>query len=619
MGKIIRVDLTRGIIKKEELSEELKSKYLGGYGIASRILYDEVPPWVGALDPANRLIFSTGPITGTMAPTAGRHTIVTKSPLTGYSCDANAGGYWGVEFKFTGHDIIIITGRATNPSLISIRNDDVEIKSAQDYWGMNARAADRAIRSDMGDKRTRVACIGQAGENLSRISGIMSDDAGRCAARGGVGAVMGFFNLKAVTVAGDNKVSVSRPDELRNLSKTMTENAKNNPNAQNFSKGGTPGFFESIWALGDVPAYNWSRNDYGGNGDPGVRKIAYPGGYESILKNTKTCYVCPVSCRREVSVESGPYSTGEIVEGPEYETMSIFGPNCGIDDIQAISKLNDLCNIYGIDTISCGATISFAMECFDKGIITKEDTGGFDLKFGNTDAVIEMVHKIAKREDFGDMLADGSRRAAAAIGKSAEKYAMHVKGQEISAHDPRAAQSQGIIYATSITGARHNEGFTLFLELGGWQGSELPYPNIGDRFSTEGKGIVAKIQQDWRTYYNAAGFCGFADLGGGYPKESDFVKIHSAVTGQDVSLANALLYGQRIFNLRRILNIRYGCTPQEDTLPQRFLESNEARGIVKLNQTLPQYYEARGWNPTTGKPRREKIRELGLEDIAADL
>ena len=606
VGRILKVDLSHGKWKVELLDFNLAKMYIGGYGTGGRILYDNVSPWVGPFDPMNHLIFSTGPVTGTSAPIAGRYAVVTKSPMTGYFGDASSGGFWGAELKFAGYDMVVIVGRASKPTLLVINDGDVELKSAEPYWGMNAREADQAIRNDLGDRAFKVATIGQAGERLVRYAAIMNDNAERAAARCGVGAVMGSKLLKAVAVRGHGKVSVVDPERLNTLAKEITETVKTNPLCQHFSKGGTAGDFALFYSLDDTPTYNWLGRDIG---EEGVERLDL----SRVLVGTRTCYICPYACRRVVEVD------GRKVEGPEYEAVAALGSNCGIDDINAVCKMNDLCNLYGLDAISTGCTLAFAMECYERGIITSDDTEGIDLKFGNAEAAIEMIHKIAKREGFGNVLAEGTRAASMLIGRGSEKYAIHVKGLEIAMHDPRALQAMGPHYACTPTGGRHTEGLTLSFEIGRAK-SDLPLPPIKDRFQTEGKGLLAKIVEDWRAFQNASGWCIFSDPFGAYGGQLKFLEVFAAVTGWHFKLSEALLIGERIFNLKKCFNVKHGCTASEDRLPERLLTEKTKSGLVcKLNETLPEYYRVRGWDPKLSKPTKEKLIELGLHDIANDL
>ena len=617
-GHYLRVNLTTRKIVKDTFTPEFERKYVGGCGTAAQFLYDEVPTWADAFDPENRLIFSTGPVTGTIAPTAGRHTIVAKSPLTGLFGEANSGGFWGAELKKSGYDMIIFTGRSDKPVFLYVTEGTTEFRDASPYWGMDTCKSDSSIRGDLGEDKAKVATIGQGGENLVRISGIANDEGGRIAARCGLGAVMGFMQLKAVVVRGENEVKTSNPDALKEIVRASMMYFKTNKFAQSFSKGGTPELFPSAFFIGDTPAYNWSREDFG-PGDSSVSKIVYPGGYEDILVGRRSCFTCPVGCRRIVSISENDRILKSKVEGPEYETLAAFGSNCGVDDIKAIATANDLCNLYGLDTISTGSTISFAMECYERGLITKDDLGGIELKFGNSEEMIMMVDMIAKREGFGNILAEGTRRAATIIGGNSEQYAMQVKGLELPMHDPRAFQGGGPHYACDPTGARHTSGLTLGIE----RGSPRPLLNhqpVKDRFSTEGKGLLAKTIEDMRSFEAASGWCLFALFNTYENKESMFVNTYSAVTGISLSLAEALIIGERIYNLKRAFSIRHGATSAEDTLPKRLLTEKTKAGVtVKLSDTLPEYYTARGWDNITGKPHHSTLARLELNDVSRDL
>jgi len=603
-GQILMVDLTRGKSTVKPLNRELASNYIGGYGIGGRILYDEVPPWVSSLDPANKLIFATGPATGGTTPVAGRHTVITKSPLTGFFGNANSGGFWGAELKMAGYDAIVVTGRSPKPVFLFVKDGKCEILNADAYWGKDAREADRSIRKDLNENEAKAATIGIAGENLVRFAGIVNDEANRIAARCGVGAVMGFKKLKGIVVRGSERVPVADPEGLKKVSLDIIKHIKTDNFLQTFTKGGTPGLFEMVWQIGDVPAYNWSRGDFGGSGDPGVEKIAYPGGFEKVLSGNRACHVCPIACRRIVTVQ-GPCAFEENVEGPEYETLAAFGSNCGMDNVEILSKLNDLCNLYGIDAISAGSTIAFAMECFEKGLIDRGDMDGLDLQFGNGEAMITILEKIARRDGFGNILAEGTRRASKIIGQGSEAYAMHVKGMEIAMHDPRACQGSGVLYATASTGGSHTEG--LLIETS------------NERFSTVGKAAQAKKVADWTAFYNASGFCHFGPEMNAYSADN-IINAFNAITGLSIDYNEALKAGERIFNLKRAFNIRHGLTRKDDTIPERLLKETTKSGVVNnLNAMLPEYYRLRGWDEYTAKPTPEKLSDLKLDDVSVDL
>lgn len=615
MGKILRVELTRGRISEEELKEDLVKKYIGGYGTAARILYEEVPPWVGALDPLNELIFSTGPVCGTATPTASRYTAVTKSPMTGYFGDASSGGFFPAELKFSGFDMIIFTGKAAKPTYLWVNNGKPELRNAEPYWGMDARQTEKALRQDLGDPRIQVACIGQAGENLVRYAAIMTDNAGRSAARCGVGAVMGSKRMKAVAVRGNRKVPVADSDGLVKLARDVSNAYRANANSQLFTRYGTPNMFASTWSIGDTPSCNWSDNYE----EVDHERLEFPGGYDEISRGHTTCYNCTLGCRRVVGVKTGASGVEEKVEGPEYETQAALGSDCGISDINVVAEANDLCNRYGLDTISAGCTIAFAMECYERGILSREETDGVALKFGNGEALAEFVERISFRKGFGNVLAEGARRASRVIGKGSDRYAIEVKGLEIAMHDPRAFQGGGPGYACTITGGRHTECITLAWETGGIAPHPC-YAGAVDRFSTEKKGWLAKVNQDWRAAINIMGWCLFAWFH--YEAAERFPAFYTAVTGLEMDVARMMRAGERVFNLRKAFNVHHGCGRDEDRLPERLLREGGERAqgaVVQLDKTLPEYYAARGWDPARSVPTRGKLNELGLDDLARDL
>jgi aldehyde:ferredoxin oxidoreductase len=609
MGKILRVDLSKEEIKEERIGAGIARKFMGGYGTGGHMLYKEVPPGTGAFDPKNLLIFSTGPITGTLAPAASRYAVVAKSPLTGYFGDANSGGFFGPMIKFAGYDMIIISGAAKKPEYILIDESEIRIIDASHLWGKSARETDQIVREDHGKNKLIVATIGQAGENLVRFACIANDNAERFAGRCGLGSVMGSKKLKAIAVKGEKKVPVVDEDKLREFTKEFLSRRNESELAQNFSKYGTPGDFSTVYELGDIPIHNWTKGTLNGH-----ENLSMPGGYEKVLVGRRACYNCPVGCRRVVKVSTGPFKTDGEIEGPEYETLAAFGANCEIVDVEAVVKLNDLCNVLGLDTISTGSVIAFAMECYERGLITKKDIDGLELAFGNVEAALEIAKKIAHRNGIGDILAEGVKRASKVIG--GEKFAMHVKGTEIAMHNPVAALGAGIHYATSPTGGRHTEGLTSFWE---WFGGppELKITSM-DRFSTESKAEISVKRQNYVAALNAMGFCQFIEIG--WATINDLLTIHEFVTGASLSVEEFMKIGERIFNLKRAFNIRHGSSVEEDTLPPRLLheplkDGGSANIVVKLDEMLPEYYKLRGWDPQKGVPTEKKLAELQLDFV----
>ncbi len=618
MNRILRVDLSLKRFNVQKLDENIIKKYIGGYGIGGKILYDELPSWSSPYDPENLLIFGTGPITGTQTPTASRYVVVTKSPLSGYFGDANSGGYFGPMMKWSGFDFIVFKGISKDPVYLYVNNGEFEIRSAKDYWGMNARETERALKKDLGDNEIKVAAIGQASENLVRYAAIMSDEAGRAAARLGVGAVMGSKKLKAVVVKGDMKIPVADPDKLKKVSNEIIKFQMKDPGVKTTRDGGTPSFLTFGWQTGDTPSFNWNDEEYG---EYDVNKIAWPGEYEKVLKEHRACYFCTVSCRRIMpGYKYGKYTVEDGAEGVEYETLDMFGPMTGIDDIKAIGVANELANLYGIDTISLGATIAFAMEAYEKGIIDRNITDGIDLRFGNAEAFLEMIEKIAFRKGFGNILAEGSRRAGLIIGNDAEKLSMSVKGVEIAAHDPRAFQGGSVHYAATPTGGRHMEGYTVGPEIMGAVRPDVHFVSpdeikkIGPQ-SLEKKVLIVKRQEDFWALLSAMGMCIFTEDVPAYPNEHVYFDIFKYVTGIPLTLEDGMRAGERIFNLKKMFNVKHGATRDDDKLPERLYESPNKRAggtVAKDSVFLEEYYEVRGWDRKSGIPTEKNLKELDL-------
>lgn len=622
-GKILRVDLTTGKMSKKPLDKQLSERFIGGVGISSKILYDEVPACIDAFDPLNLLVFSTGALTGTPAPCAGRHFIASKSPLTGYFGDSNAGGFWGAELKFAGYDGIIFSGRAARPVYLWINDENVEIKDASAYWGMDARQADRSIRKDLADKNAKVADIGIAGENLVRVASIMHEEASRAAGRCGMGAIMGYKNLKAIAVRGHNETLVARPDELQKKIIELTKMLKEDKPTGYVSKYGTAGYYSTQVALSDAPVRNWTRSSF-----EAADEITFgpEGGYQKVSVGRRSCVYCPVGCRRLVQVDEGPYATEPRVEGPEYESLASLGGNCLVGDIEAVTKANELCNLYGMDTISTGSIVAFAMECYENGLITKENTDGLEVKFGNCEALVTLIERMAKREGLGKILGEGVRRASLCWPGS-EYYAIHVKGLEIGMHDPRAYPAMGLTYASSPVGGDHMEGETTFVE-GNFGISPYPLLELDglDRLSTQRKAEAAfKVQNLWHVFGNCMGYCLVGSATGvtAYPLEYNLA-FFELVTGRTMPFKEAMKIGERVFNMKKAFNVKHGATRAEDTLPERLLRESHKEGkskghTARLDELLPEYYQLRGWDLVTGKPTKQKLEELGLPEVATDL
>ena len=609
-GRILRVDLSRGRIRKVSIDHPLLRRFIGGSGLAAKILFDETGQGVDPFSPQNLLIFMTGPVTATIVPMSGRYQVVSKSPLTGIYGESDSGGSWGPELKKAGFDGIVIRGRSAKPVYLWISDGDAELRDASHIWGMDTYETDRAVKDET-DKYAVIACIGPAGEKLARIAGIINDGKhGRAAARCGLGAVMGSKLLKAIAVLGTGRIEVADPDGLqesvRKIAPKIIENAKR------LRDYGTSGGITSMEAIGDLPIKNWLL----GSWREGAERLSGEEMAGTILIGRYYCSGCIVGCGREVSFEDERYGRVEGA-GPEYETLAMIGANCLIDDLKAVAKANELCNRYGLDTISTGAAIAFAMEAYEHGLISREETGGIELVWGDPDAMLSMIDKIGRREGLGWILGEGVMRAAEKIGGISAEFAIHVKGLELPAHDPRAYYSQGVSYATSNRGACHLQSLSHVFERRVTL-PDLGFPEIQERHSTHRKGELVAKAQNLMCMFDSLKVCKFILFGG--VKPSTLVEWLNMVTGWNMTLEEFMRAGERIFDLKRLYNIREGISRKDDTLPPRILihkrgSGGSADALPPLGELLSQYYSYRGWNEF-GIPSREKIIELGLEEEA---
>lgn len=529
---------------------------------------------------------------------------------------ALSGGHFPVELKFAGYDVLIVEGQSKEPVYVWIKDEEVKFRSAKKLWGMKTTDTQQIIKNDLKDQNIRVACIGPAGENQIKIASIINE--WRAVGRKGLGAVMGSKNLKAIAVRGTNTIAIADKDKLKEARKVFTKAMKDSEVLYPaFSKIGTPMVVDHTCHMGIFPTKNFLGT---GEYDP-IEKI---GVEVQMTRNVgkEHCYGCPVGCSQVKLAKTGEYA-GTMTEGPEFETMYSFGGVTGVENIDAIIAADRLADEMGFDTISSGVTIAFAMELFEKGILTKEDTNGLELTFGNDKAMMDILKQLSYRKGFGALLADGSRIAAQKIGKGSEKYAMHVKGLELPAYDVRGAKSHGLNFATAFTGADHCRGYA-FQEIFG-----IPIPKEVDRFSAEGKGELTKWNQDIRTAVtDAPTMCGFifdmAVIGIAAQNTADLME---AVTGVSYSTDDILKVGERINNLARAFNVREGFTRADDTLPDRLMDEPISGGVSKghsitrdeLTQMLDEYYMARGWNVETGAPTPEKLSELGLDYVVEQL
>ena len=612
MGKILRVNLSDGRITSQEVDPQMAQNYIGGSGFATKILYDEVPAKADPLGPQNRLVFMTGPVTGTAFPTSGRFCVAAKSPLTGILATATSSGFWGVELKRTGHDGIVFEGKAQRPVYLEIQDDQVSLKDASDLWGKDAYQTQDILRDRLGKRRARVACIGPTGERLAPIACVMND-AGRAAGRGGVGAVMGAKNLKAIVVVGSRKIEILAEDFLKMMAKEVTKGIQADPFAGFFTKWGTAFSMDMGWAAGDIPVKNWQV----GLWPDGCTKLGGARMASTILKpHTGACHNCPIRCCRWVHIVEGRFAYEG--PGPEYETLGAFGSMLLIDDLEAVSWIGELCNKYGMDTISAGCTVAWAMEAYEKGALTKADTGGLELTWGNVDAVIRVVEQMGRVEGFGALLAQGSRNASRKVGKGSEEYAIQVKGLEVPMHDPRCYFSLAVNYATGTRGACHVQGSSYVVELAVIS-PEAGLSHKQGRHDKKNKGLAAKVSQDLSAVYNSTAICMFAGMG---VQPSHFGALLNITTGMPHNSFTVLQAGERIINLQRAFACREGTSRKDDTLPKRLItplpDGGSAGKAADLEFQLKEYYQVRQWDEN-GIPRREKLDALGLSQAARDL
>ena len=595
IGKVLRVNLSKNTWAVEDLDPDLAREFLGGRGLGTKILFDEVDPKVDPLGPKNKLIMITGPLTGTFAPAAGRYMVVTKSPLTGGIASSNSGGHFGAELKFAGYDAIIFEGKAEKPVYLWIYNEKVEIRPADQLWGKTTHETEDLIHQET-DPDAKIAGIGPAGEKLVRFAGIVNEKA-RAAGRSGVGAVMGSKNLKAVAVRGTRGIKVARPEEFRRAALMALEKIKSSPTtAVGLPTYGTASLVNVINAHGIFPTRNFQT---------GVFPTADKTGGETIratieIRN-KACFACPIACGPATEIKNPKFKGSG--EGPEYETTWSMGACCGIDNLDAITKAHYICNELGMDPISFGVTLACAMEMYERGYLSFKETGAV-LNFGNEDALVEMATKTGRREGFGDILAEGSMRMAEKYGHP--ELSMAVKGQEFPAYDGRGAQGMGLQYATSNRGACHVRGYMISPEI-------LGTPQKLDPFSTKEKAGWTIGFQNSTAMLDSCGICLFNTFAIGADE------IHALLvpaTGIEYTKESMLKAGERIWNLERLFNLKAGLSSKDDTLPKRLLEEplpeGPAKGqVVRLSEMLPEYYQLRGWDEN-GVPAKEKMRELNL-------
>jgi aldehyde:ferredoxin oxidoreductase len=621
MGRLLFVDLTSGTFHEEELSEAMARRFVGGYGVGARIIMERMKPGVDALAPESIFGIGTGPLTLSGVYSTCRFATMGKSPLTGYWGDANSGGDFANALKASGYDIVFFEGKADHPVYLQIVDGKPELKDARHLWGRDVAATERMIREENANARLKVAVIGPGGERLSRIAAVMNDR-GRAAARSGLGAVMGSKNLKALACTGSLRPEVLDRPRILALMKEMMRETRENPSGMFYglSHGGTPGALIMHMRDHDVPIKNWAGNNLEDFPESKWESVAW-NGMEKYVTKKYACTGCPIACGSVLTVEEGPYPVSDAHK-PEYETLAAFGPMCLNDNMESLIYVNELCNLNGLDTISAGATVAFAIECYEYGLLSKADTDGLELTWANSDAHVELLRKMCEREGIGDVLADGAKWAAAKIGCGAERFAMHSGGEMLAMHDPRCFPGWGATYISDSTPGRHTRGGTAFAEHGGV--NERAYGGMGvpfkmDPYDTTDKGRYHAILAGWQHWVNTSGACLF----GVDSMPLDFLGCMNAITGWELDYDEVIETGRRITTLLHAFNLREGFVPGDFKLPERVrgnppLEVGKLQGVTIDSEALKsQFYEAMGFDPQTGALDWESVVALGLEDVVS--
>jgi len=611
-GRLLRVNLSRGTVAVETIDEAFCRRYLGGAGFVAHTLLREIPPGTDALGPENRLVFANGPLTGVPLAGSGRNAIGARSPLTGALGEAEVGGFWGAELKAAGFDAIIVQGQAAAPVYLWVHDGQAELRDAAALWGLENKEAHAAIRSELGEKRARIALCGPGGERMVRYAAIVAD-LKHAAGRTGLGAVMGAKKLKAVAVRGTGQAPMADRERVLALARWLRDNYRTL--IGKFSDLGTGVSVIPYNAMGALPVRNFRDGHL-----EGAEAIGREGLAEHVVVRMEGCYACAVACKKIAKLES-PYHVDPAYGGPEYETAVSIGSNCGVVDVYAVTKASERLNALGLDSISTGGTIAFAMECFENGLLTPADTGGLDLRFGNAEAMLQMIEWIAARQGIGDLLAEGSWRAAARIGRGAEQFAVTVKGQELPEHDPRIQHGLGLGYAVSYTGADHchsafDRSYEQEATLGAVRnlGVLEPMPAV----SLGPDKVRAVLYGGLRPHLNnCLGLCNFLPY-----SDDQVVEVVRAVTGWETNAWELWKGAERLVTMARAFNVRMGFTPADDRLPPRLAEPLGPEGSgapidpTELAAALPLYYEMMGWDPQTGVPRPAKLHELGIGWVA---
>jgi aldehyde:ferredoxin oxidoreductase len=607
LGRILKVGLSKGEIAEEDLNADHARMFIGGSGLAARYIYDLTNSNTDPLGPENPLVFMAGPLVGTRAPSCGRYVICARSPHTGLWGESNVGGFLGPHLRLAGYDGIVISGQASDPVYLFIRDGDVELREASHLWGLDSYRTQATIKEELGNPALRVACIGPAGEGLVKYASVMADQ-GRAAGRSGMGAVMGSKKLKAVACRGTGMVPLADREAFDEIARQTLAYVKEDVSTQVFNQTGTSGSANLCSILGNMPNKYFMQGTF-----DEVDNISGSTMAETILVGTSGCFGCVVQCGREIHITEGPHQLGPT-DGPEYESVGALGSLLLIDDLAAVSHMNHLCNCQGLDTISTGVTLGLVHYLYDEGVIRDDELGGLAPRWGDPEPAIKLIEMIAKREGLGDLLAEGSLAVARQYGM--EEVAAQVQGLEVPMHDPRASSGVTLSYLTSPRGACHNKSDAYLLEIG----RTMEDIGIGlvDRFAEEGKAPWVVRHQNWRSTGDALISCLIVN----FPVQA-LAGMLAAATGWDVSLDSLLKSGERIFNLKRLLNLRWGLKPENEKLPEilmkPLMEGGTEGYVPDVDRLLTDYYEARQWDRESGRPSREKLEELELGDFAEEL
>ena len=604
-GRVLHVDLTTGKTSVEPLNEDYAKKYIGGIGLGMRLLLDYSKPGVDPFNPDNPLILTNGPISGTMWPTGGNgHSFVSKSPQSFGVGESKAHGSFGTELKRAGYDAVILKGKADRPVYLWIDDDSVQLLDASHLLGKSPSETEDTIKEELGDYYIRVASIGVAGEKLSRIACIINDKT-RAAGRTGLGAVMGSKNLKAIAVRGTRDIVAAKMDEFLEYVKEFHERMKG-PATQKYRALGTPENVLVHNSLSCMPTRNYRNSRF-----EGAEKVSGEVLNEKYVAKVIGCSSCAMRCEHTVVIADGPYKN--TMTRMEYESLWALGPFCGVDSLEAIIKAMDLCNYYGVDSISAGVIVGFAMDCYENGILSQAEMDGIDARFGNADALVKLVEKIGKREGIGEILADGVKFAAEKIGKGSEKLACHIKGVEVTGYDLRCLKTAALGFAVSFRGADHNRHGAYAFDVKG---------KVNRLIAEKGRGKLVKDMEDTYNLIDSFIVCKFSR--GTYYKElDDMTKLYSLVTGYEMTPQLLKLAGERIQNVAKLFNVREGLSRKDDNLPWKVMhepipDEGPSKGVLvtqaELDLLLDDYYEARGWTKE-GVPTKEKLTELGMTDL----